>query len=476
MKKSLLSLLFLLFLLKIQMVQTGCANIIPPAGGPKDTLPPVLVKATPPDSSIEFKAKTITLTFNEYIQLDNVTENIALSPTPVIPPRVESRLKTITIKLNDTLEPNTTYYFNFGKAIKDINEGNILDNFTYIFSTGTSLDSLELSGKVLLAETGGIDTTLIALLHRNGDDSAVVKEMPRYTTRLNGKGEFRFRFLPPGTYYVYALRDDKKTRKYDDPSQLFAFADQPVILTSGSKPDPLILYASAAEKKEAKAGSAPLTVSRTAANRAEDRRLKFTTSLVNNQQSLISDFSLSFEQPLKKIDTSKLKLSTDSAFTPEKNYSWQLDSLRKKLYLKIAWKENTRYHLILDKEFAEDSAGYQLLKTDTLTFSTKKIIDYGTVRISLSGLDLSRHPILQFVVGGQLIYSFPVSSAAFFQPMIEPGEYELRYFYDDNKNGKWDPGNFWQNRKQPEIIRAVDKKITVKSNWESELEIKITQE
>jgi hypothetical protein len=472
MKRTLLSALLILLLLKIAVIHTGCANIIPPAGGPKDTLPPVLVKATPPDSSKEFKAKTITLTFDEYIQLDNISENINISPTPVIPPRIESKLKTITIKINDTLEPNTTYYYNFGKAIKDINEGNVLENFSYIFTTGTSIDSLELAGKVLLAETGGTDSSLIAILHRNGEDSAVIKETPRYIAKLNGKGEFRFRFLPPGIYYVYALRDDKKTRKYDDPSQLFAFADQPVNLQPGSRFDSIILYASASEKKAA-AAPAPLTVSQTAAKRTEDNRLKFTTSLVNNQQSLISDFSFSFDQPLKKLNSSGLQLSTDSTFIPVNNYSWQLDSLRKKLYLKTTWKENTRYHLILDKEFAEDSAGHKLLKTDTLHFTTKKLTDYGSVRISFSNLDLSRNPILQFVVGGQVIYTYPITTVSFFQPLVEPGEYELRYFYDENKNGQWDPGNFWQNRRQPEIIRSLEKKITVKANWENELEIKI---
>ena len=123
-------------------------------------------------------------------------------------------MNTITVKLKDTLEPNTTYTLNFGNAIKDVNEGNILKNFTYIFSTGTYIDSLELRGKVLLAETGETDTTLTVMLHTNKDDSAVVKEKPRYIAKVGRQGNFDFQNLPPETFYLYALKDEGGTHRY----------------------------------------------------------------------------------------------------------------------------------------------------------------------------------------------------------------------------------------------------------------------
>jgi hypothetical protein len=120
----------------------GCANIIPPEGGYRDSIPPVLVKASPPDSSKQFKDTRITLTFDEFIVVDNTHENLIVSPIPQTDPLVESKLRTVIIKLKDSLQPNTTYTLNFGNAIKDNNEGNVAKNFTYIFSTGTTIDSL----------------------------------------------------------------------------------------------------------------------------------------------------------------------------------------------------------------------------------------------------------------------------------------------------------------------------------------------
>src|SRR5262249_47036047 len=151
-------------------------------------------------------------------------------------PVVEPHLKTVVIRLKDTLQPNTTYSLNFGKAIKDVDEGNINKNFTYIFSTGPTFDSLTLSGKVIIAETGKPDSTLIVMLHQHGDDSAVVKEKPRYIARLDSSGNFTFRNLPHGTFYIYALDDQSGQHKYLSESQIFAFADSAVVLDTNNNP------------------------------------------------------------------------------------------------------------------------------------------------------------------------------------------------------------------------------------------------
>lgn len=459
--------LLLIVILKI-LVLTGCANIIPPTGGPRDSLPPVLMKASPPDSSKRFKDKTISFTFDEYVELQSINENLIVSPTPVIFPIVESKLRTISIKIKDTLEANTTYVYDFGKAIRDVNEGNVLKNFSYIFTTGNVLDSLTLTGKVLLAETGGIDTTLIVMLHKSGVDSAVIKEKPRYITKLDSKGFFGFRFLPAGTYYIYALKDENGTRQFFSKNNLFAFVDQPVEIKPGVSD--ITLYASA-EKRETPAANISLTNTRGVGNRGDERRLKFGTNLSNNQQDLLKTFTISFEQPLKNFDSSKLLLSTDSAFVPEKNYSWELDSLHKKISLKINWKDGAHYNLILDKEFAQDTAGRKLLKTDTLKFTTRKRADYGSFKISFKNFDASKNPVLQFVQNGQIINSFPLTSENFTQSLFPPGEYELRMLADKNKNGIWDAGDFFNNRKQPELVKPVNNKITIKANWDNEFEI-----
>ena len=141
---------------------SGCANIVAPLGGPKDSLPPFLVSAAPRDSATDFNVRKIQLNFNEFIQLDNITENLIISPTPKRNPEVTSKLRTLTITLKDTPEPNTTYTYDFGKGIKDVNEGNILKNFQFRFSTGKELASGTLSGKVVLAADGKVVRHLAA--------------------------------------------------------------------------------------------------------------------------------------------------------------------------------------------------------------------------------------------------------------------------------------------------------------------------
>jgi len=468
MKRILLFSSLILLILKI-LVLCGCANIIPPTGGPRDSLPPRLVRVNPPDSSKSFNTKTITFTFDEFIEQPQETfKNLIVSPTPAIPPVVESKLRTLTVKIKDTLEPNTTYYYNFGDAIRDVNEQNVLHNFSYIFTTGSELDSLEFSGNVIVAETGGIDTTMIVMLHRSGIDSAVVKERPRYYTKLDGRGNFRFLYLPPGTYYIYALKDDNNTRNYLSGTQLFAFADTPVVVKSGAAPVTLYAYA---EKKEQPVATVSFTGgTRTGGNRPDDRRLKFTTT--GPVQDLLGKFSLSFERPIRNLDTTKIQLTTDSTFNPVPS-GWELDSLKKKLTLKTTWTENTLYNIILDKDFAEDSLGRRLLKTDTISFTTKKQTDYGSVKVSFINLDLSQNPVLQFSQGGAVVKTYPLITTEIYEQLFNPGDYDLSILYDANKNGRWDPGQFFGTKRQPELVRPLNKKVSIRANWDNEFEVKL---
>src|SRR5436190_8270172 len=285
---------------------TGCANIMPPQGGYKDTIPPLLLKATPGDSSINVSANHITLTFDEFINLDNPHENLLISPVPKTEPVVEAKLRTVVVRLKDTLEPNTTYTLNFGNAIKDVNEGNPARNFTYIFSTGDTFDSLTLSGKVILAETGRADSTLAVILHKNGDDSAIVNEKPRYATHLDSSGNFTFRNLPPGTFYIYALKNEGGSYRYLSERQLFAFADSPVVGKEVNEPDTLYAYT---EKTEKTPGSTPTLTPQIAgrqrgASGAAEKRLRLQTNLDNGELDLLNNLIITADQPLRKLDTS----------------------------------------------------------------------------------------------------------------------------------------------------------------------------
>ena len=459
-KGIILTIITLLFVSAFWMsVPTGCANMIPPSGGPRDTIPPVLIKAIPPDSTINFKSDRIILTFDEY--LDDPRDprnNIIFTPAFDVDPEVTTKGKSLTVKFRDTmLRPNTTYVINFGNAIVDITEGNAAKNFVYTFSTGPYLDSLEISGKILLAENGGVDTTLNVALYKDLRDSAIVSKNPQYVVRLDHNGNFRFHNLPKDTFAIYVFGG----RRYAN-NQLFAFADTTVI---AGEADSLVLYAYRPELPSAR----PSTNVGAVKLSATDRRLRFTPS-TTSQQELLNDFTLTFAVPLKNFDSTKMHLATDSAFNPV-NFTASLDSTKKEVRLKTDWKEGTAYHLIIEKDFATDTVGRQLLKTDTLSFVTKKKTDYGSLLLRFKNVNKYKHPVLQFVQNNQVIKSVPLTSVNYGEALFVPGEYNLRIFDDVNENGKWDTGNFFGKKRQPEIIHPIERPFTIKANWDNEFEV-----
>ncbi|MGZ5219665.1 MAG: Ig-like domain-containing protein [Chitinophagaceae bacterium] len=470
MKRLILLLLLLLFLIQQIVVLPGCATIIPPEGGPRDSLPPVLLKANPADSSLNFDDKTIVFSFDEYVDADNYQQEMIISPIPSNMPTVTRKLQTVTVKLRDTLEPNTTYTINFGNAIKDVNEANIMRDFTYTFSTGSYFDSLEFRGNVLVAETGEVDTTLTVMLHRTNIDSAVIKEKPRYIAKTDGRGDFRFKNLPPDTFYVYALKDEGGSYLYMNKTQLFAFADSAVIITSNTKPVTLNAY----DVKESGTLAKSPGATGGRSTRAADKRLKFSTNLIGNEQDLLDKFVFTFETPLKNFDSSKIRFTRDSTFAPMSGFSWEKDSTMKMVKLDYAWQENVMHHIILEKDFATDTLGQQLLKADTISFKTKERRDYGKLTIRFRNLDLSKNPVLLFVLNNEVKKSFPLTSTTFTQALFPPGEYNLRILHDANKNGAWDPGEFFGKRRQPELVKPVTRTINIKPNLDTPFDIDVT--
>jgi hypothetical protein len=450
----------------------GCANIIPPTGGPRDSLPPMLLSVNPADSSTGITPKRIVFQFDEFIQLDNnLQQQLIISPTPKSAPTIEGRLRTVTIQIRDTLEPNTTYRFDFGNALRDLNEGNIYQNFEYIFSTGPTLDSLEFSGNVILAQTGGIDSSLIVILHRSLEDSAVINDRPRFVARVNNQGNFNFRSLPGGTYAVYAMKDESGSRRYLSKSQLFAFADSPVVVQPGVAPITMYAYVEAPDTARTQASATGATQRRTDAN-AQDRRLRFLNNLREGQLSLLENLVLTFNVPLRTFDSTKVVLA-DETFQPIAGSSMQLDTAKKNLTIFNRWTENTNYNLLLGEDFAEDTTGKKLLRADTLKFKTRQTREYGLVRLRFLNLDLSKSPILLFVQNDEVKYTHIFTDRNFNATLFAPGDYDLRIVYDENKNGKWDPGKFFGEHRQPERVLPVSRKLTIKANWDNEVDIQL---
>lgn len=457
--------LFLITVLAAFMFNiTGCANIVPPTGGPRDSLPPMLISATPPDSSRNVRPSRIVLTFNEYVDQLQDLQNVIVSPTLPNSPVISSRLRTVTVRFTDTLEPNTTYSINFGKAIRDVNEGNVLEDFTYIFSTGRTIDANTLSGKVILAETGKSDSTLIAVLHQNLADSAIIKQRPRYYTRLDSSGNFTFYNLPAGEFAVYVV-ENSYSKRYDDSTKLFAFLNNPVTVTANTSP--VVLYA----YREAKPKPAPATGSTPTNTRNQDRRLRYSNSEGSSNKDVLTPLHLDFNRKLKTFDSTKFIL-TDTNYNPIANYRMMLDSNATRVTLQHSWELNRIYKLVIQKDAVADAEGVTLLKSDTLTITTKDTEDYGQLRLRFNNLDIVKNPVLQIVQNDVVVESVPLTTREWRKNLFKPGEYELRILFDANRNGKWDTGNF-KLKRQPEIVQSLPRKLSIRANWENEVDINL---
>ncbi|MDQ6758042.1 MAG: Ig-like domain-containing protein [Bacteroidota bacterium] len=455
MKRILYFFLLSLLIPKIVVLTSGCAQIMAPTGGPRDTIPPQLISANPKSGTTNFKGNRITLNFNEYVHLEELQQNLLVSPSPKNNPYIDYKLRTVTIRLRDTLEPNTTYNINLGNSIRDINENNQVKNFSYVFATGPTLDSLELSGKVTEAETGKVDSTIIVLLYKNLNDSAVIKLKPKYIARVNGQGNFSFRNLSAGEYKIYALKDADGSRTYNSKAEMFAFADSSVIVSNNTSPANLFAYVEEKEKPKTAAAST-------------EKKLKYSTKISSEKQDILNDLVIDFNKPLKNFDKQKIIL-TDTLYNPLKNVTIITDSTNKKIIIKNKWQEDSDYKLFILKDVATDSTGLALVKSDTIRFKTKKESDYAIIKLKFLNFNKNKSPVLQFVQNNEVINSYPLTSDTWNAPLFNPGEYELRILFDENKNGKWDPGNF-ALKKQPEKVYSILQKFSLRENFEKDID------
>jgi len=449
----------------MMFVECGCANMIPPGGGPIDSIPPVMVRSTPKDSALNVISNKIELNFNEFIELKNPADEILVSPYPVKQPLITGNLRTVSVKWKDSLLANTTYTIDFGRSVADINEGNILNNYKYIFSTGNHIDSNRLSGRVIMAETGKADSTVWALLYTKEDDSTVAKETPLYVARVDGKGFFEFINLPSGQFYLYALKDADGNKKYNQSIESFAFIEKKLTLPQDSVSQTLYAFATEKEKKR--------DATSTKADNKQNDKLVYQTNIQQDALDLSDTLSLFFKEKLTFLDKSSLSVYQDS-MPASGGVKAEYDSLSQRLLFFYNWLPGENYRLILPKGFARDSSSRTTAKNDTLRFRVKSEKEYGSVRFRFKNLDLSSNPRLLIYENESVAFSFPLTKDEFFVKLFKPGSYQSAILYDLNGNGIWDPGDYFSKpRKQPEIVQAIDAPVSVKANWDNEMDIEL---
>lgn len=214
----------LLSLLVVAML-AACASMGTPDGGPFDEDPPVFVGGIPAPNATGVTDGKVVLEFDENIKLENAFEKVVISPPQFEQPQIKYSGKRITVQLYDSLIPNTTYSIDFNDAVVDNNEGNPLENFAYVFSTGTSVDTLAVSGTVLNAEDLEPIKGIMVGLHSLMSDTAFTKLPFERVARTDSRGRFSIKGLAPGKYRLYALADANGNYLYDQKSETLAFLE-----------------------------------------------------------------------------------------------------------------------------------------------------------------------------------------------------------------------------------------------------------
>ncbi len=203
----------------------SCAQQGSLTGGPKDEKPPEILASDPPNYSIHFAAPVVKILFNEYFVLKEIQKQLVISPPMAKKPEFKIRGKELEILFKDSLLPDRTYAINFGEAIADLNEGNAIKNFQYVFSTGSTIDSLEVSGKVVMALDGKPAEDVTVMLYAGSSDTLPLKSMPLYIARTTKEGKFTLKNVAGGAYQIFALKDGNTNYRYDMPTESIAFQD-----------------------------------------------------------------------------------------------------------------------------------------------------------------------------------------------------------------------------------------------------------
>lgn len=507
----------------------SCAKRGSITGGLKDTIAPVLTSSYPKNFSANFKGTEIKLTFDEFIKLKDLKKQLIISPPmknePLILPT--SVGKFITIKINDTLQPNTTYSFNFGQSIEDNNEGNPLSQFKYVFSTGAVIDSLSISGIVKDAYEKEVESFVSVMLYEVNDkfnDSVVYKGTPRYITNtLDSLKIFKLENLKEGKYLLVAMKDYGSNNKFNSDKDKIGFKNQfitipndtvfelklfkevlpfkalkpsqvsgnrlifpyegnsngiklalknnetdlPIIITKFPKKDSLQIW-----YKPLKVDSLSLAVSKGKYSKNFTFRIKEQkkdslniTTLQNGSNSFRDLFVLESATPITKIDNSKIKLiNKDSISVP---FTAKYDDFNQQILFDFKKELSQTYTFSIMPGSLTD---YLEKTNDTLVYklNTKALEDYGNLKVSLQ--NVKRFPvILQLTNKAGLVVAteYCESKTKVEFSFIDPSLFSLRAIYDDNKNMEWDTGNYLEKQQAEEVI-YLSKEIDVRANWDIE--------
>lgn len=220
----------LLFAIGLTFLLTQCATTVPPTGGPKDTIPPVLIGSIPQNNQRNFKEQQVKLEFSETVTLREPKEEIIITPSPGKDIQYQYKKNTVTLTVKNPLAQDQTYSVSFRQSVRDITEGNPTEDLYLAFSTGPHIDSLEIKGSVsFLPASKRVGKYTVAIY--SADTFNIFKHTPAYFTRTDKSGRFSIKNLKAGTYHIYTFEDKNKNLRCDSQSEPFGFKAEPVTLT-----------------------------------------------------------------------------------------------------------------------------------------------------------------------------------------------------------------------------------------------------
>jgi uncharacterized protein (DUF2141 family) len=206
-----------------------CANQTSPGGGPQDKKPPELQNSNPKNNQKNFKGKAIELSFDEYVELKNANEEILISPSIGKDLKIVAKKKKVTISPKENWKENTTYSINFREAVQDITEKTPANNLRIAFSTGETIDSLQINGSIFEVFKNEIPEKITVALYAS-DSFNIFKHQPTYFTKADKTGKFSIQNLKQGEYYIYAFEDRNKNLVVESKSEKFGFLAKQIML------------------------------------------------------------------------------------------------------------------------------------------------------------------------------------------------------------------------------------------------------
>jgi len=223
-------LLPIIVILPLAFGLVNCARETSPTGGIADSIPPEFVSVKPQNSKVGIRPQKIVIEFDERITLDKVSENVMISPPLEKIPTFSAKKKKVIIDLGQQkLQDNVTYTFNFSNAIKDVNEGNVLEQYSYAFSTGNEIDSLKVSGKITTVEGEELPKKVFVVLYSELNDTIFKTQEPKYITRVKKDGSFLFNNIAYGEYNIFALADQNNDFIFNQENEKIGFYNSTII-------------------------------------------------------------------------------------------------------------------------------------------------------------------------------------------------------------------------------------------------------